>query len=66
MQSQWQDLVIVMMTEFGRTSKENGSGCTAHAEASAMFVVDGVVKGEVYNCDSNTWEDGDLFSKRGR
>ncbi len=53
------------MTEFRRTPKENGNGCTAHAEASVMFVVDGVVKGGVYNCDSNTWEDGDIFSKRG-
>lgn len=66
LQSQWEDLIIVTMTEFGRTSKENGSGGTDHAEASAMFVAGGGVNGGVYNCDSKSWADGDMFSQRGR
>jgi hypothetical protein len=45
LQSQWEDLIVVTMTEFGRTSKENGSNGTDHAESSAMFVAGGGVKG---------------------
>jgi uncharacterized protein (DUF1501 family) len=67
MQDQWDDIVIVTMTEFGRTSKENGSRGTDHAEAAAMFVAGGGVKGGVYNCDRNSWKNGDIFStKNGR
>ena len=67
MQDQWDDMVIVTMTEFGRTSKENGSRGTDHAEATAMFVAGGGVKGGVYNCDRKTWKNGDIFStKNGR
>jgi uncharacterized protein (DUF1501 family) len=54
----WDDTIVVSMTEFGRTSKENGSGGTDHAEASAMFVAGGSVNGGVYNCDDTTWETG--------
>ncbi len=67
LQDQWEDVVVVTMTEFGRTSKENGSRGTDHAEAAAMFVAGGGVKGGVYNCDSKTWKNGDMFStKNGR
>ena len=38
MQEQWEDVLIVTMTEFGRTSKENGSRGTDHADSTAMFV----------------------------
>ena len=66
LQDQWNDLVIVTMTEFGRTSKENGSRGTDHAEASAIFVAGGGVNGGVYNCDSTTWADGDMLSRSRR
>lgn len=66
LQSQWDKLLIVTMTEFGRTSEENGSRGTDHAEASVMFVAGGAVKGGVYNCDASTWQQGDMFSRRGR
>ena len=61
---QWEDLLIVTMTEFGRTSLQNGSGGTDHAEASTMFLAGGCVNGGVYNCDEATWgsDDGALFS----
>ena len=62
LQSQWNDVVILTMTEFGRTSRENGSLGTDHAEATAMFVAGGGVNGGVYNCDATTWRDGDIFS----
>lgn len=66
LQDQWQDLVIVTMTEFGRTSIENGSGGTDHAYGCVVLCAGGPVKGGVYNCDANTWAPGDLFSQRSR
>lgn len=66
LRDQWEDLIIVTMTEFGRTSKENGSRGTDHAYATVMFVGGGAVQGGVYNCDDSTWADGDMFSQRSR
>ncbi|HSB10314.1 MAG TPA: DUF1501 domain-containing protein [Blastocatellia bacterium] len=37
--------VILTMTEFGRTIRQNGSGGTDHGHASCLFVVGGQVKG---------------------
>jgi len=54
----WDDTIVVTMTEFGRTSEENGSGGTDHAEGSAMFIAGGAVNGGIYNCDSTSWETG--------
>lgn len=39
------DVVLVSMTEFGRTIEENGSRGTDHGHASAMFVMGGPVRG---------------------
>jgi uncharacterized protein (DUF1501 family) len=39
------DVVILTMSEFGRTFKQNGTGGTDHGHAGAMFVVGGSVKG---------------------
>lgn len=64
LQDQWDKIVIVTMTEFGRTSNENGSNGTDHAESSAVFIAGGGVKGGVYNCDPTTWKSGDMFSSR--
>ncbi len=66
LQEQWDKLIIVTMTEFGRTSKENGSGGTDHAHAGVMFVGGGRIKGGVYNCDESSWMPGDLFSDNER
>lgn len=35
------DVVILTMSEFGRTVKQNGTGGTDHGHASAMFVIGG-------------------------
>jgi uncharacterized protein (DUF1501 family) len=40
-----QDVVLVTMSEFGRTAKENGSRGTDHGHANSMFVMGGGVKG---------------------
>ena len=39
------DVVIVTMSEFGRTVKENGNRGTDHGHANAMFVVGNTVRG---------------------
>ncbi len=41
----WDDLVVVTLSEFGRTSIENDGNGTDHAEASVMYVAGGSVKG---------------------
>ncbi len=56
-QVSWNNLVVVTLSEFGRTSRENAGMGTDHAEAGAMFVAGGGVKGYnkgnpsgVFNC----------------
>ena len=39
------NVVVLTMTEFGRSIKQNGSGGTDHGHASALFVMGGPVKG---------------------
>ncbi|MDQ3042783.1 MAG: DUF1501 domain-containing protein, partial [Acidobacteriota bacterium] len=39
------DVVILTMSEFGRTARENGSRGTDHGHANAMFVLGSSVKG---------------------
>lgn len=44
-----QEVVIVTMSEFGRTVRENGTAGTDHGHANCMFVMGGGVKGgQVY------------------
>jgi len=38
-------VVVLTMTEFGRSIKQNGSGGTDHGHASALFVMGGPIKG---------------------
>jgi uncharacterized protein (DUF1501 family) len=60
----WEDVVVVTMSEFGRTSAENASLGTDHAEASVMYVAGGGINGGVYGCSTdprngiNQWDPG--------
>ena len=57
----WNNTVIVTLSEFGRTTIENSDQGTDHAEATAMFVAGGGIKGYgkpgavtgIYNCGGN-------------
>ncbi len=51
MGTQMSDVMILTMTEFGRTSKENGSGGTDHGHASSWFALGGGLTGGIYG----TW-----------
>ena len=42
---QMEDVVVVTMSEFGRTAKENGNRGTDHGHANVMFVMGGPVRG---------------------
>jgi uncharacterized protein (DUF1501 family) len=46
-----EDTVLVTMSEFGRTARENGNRGTDHGHANVMFVLGGPVRGgRVYGC----------------
>jgi uncharacterized protein (DUF1501 family) len=76
----WDNVVIVTLTEFGRTTIENADLGTDHAEAGVMFVAGGGVKGYdaglarsgIYNCspsDPIPWVpggSGSMFGVNGR
>jgi uncharacterized protein (DUF1501 family) len=49
----WDKVIVITMSEFGRTSAENANNGTDHAEASVMYVAGGGVTGGVYGCDTN-------------
>jgi uncharacterized protein (DUF1501 family) len=40
-----EDTVIITMSEFGRTARENGNGGTDHGHANVMFMLGGPVRG---------------------
>jgi uncharacterized protein (DUF1501 family) len=40
-----EDTVVITMSEFGRTARENGNRGTDHGHANAMFIMGGPVKG---------------------
>ena len=45
MGSEWRKTVVVVISEFGRTFRENGTKGTDHGHGSAMWVLGGGVKG---------------------
>jgi uncharacterized protein (DUF1501 family) len=45
MGDQSEDVVVVTMSEFGRTARQNGTGGTDHGHANVMFMLGGPVKG---------------------
>ena len=74
-QASWNNVVVVTLSEFGRTSRENNDNGTDHAEANAMWVAGGSVKGYgagnpsgVFNCspgDAIPWVTGAVGSMFG-
>ena len=68
----WNDVVVITLSEFGRTTIENGNKGTDHAEAGVMFVAGGGVHGGTFGCntsDSVPWipdNGGTMFGVSGR
>ena len=44
-QVRMQDVLVLTMSEFGRTVRQNGTNGTDHGHANAMFVIGGAVRG---------------------
>ena len=73
----WNDLIVVTLSEFGRTTVQNGSLGTDHAEAGCMFVAGGSINGGIYGCHPSdsyngvavpwlTGQDGSMFGVSSR
>jgi len=75
----WDDVVVVTLSEFGRTTIQNSDVGTDHAEAGVMFIGGGAIKGYnkgnpygVFNCglsDLVPWvpgTSGSMFGVQGR
>ncbi|MBD0865087.1 MAG: DUF1501 domain-containing protein [Rhodobacteraceae bacterium] len=60
----WGKTVIVTMTEFGRTVKENGTRGTDHGTAGAMILVGGAVSGGRVYGDWPGLTEADLYKRR--
>jgi uncharacterized protein (DUF1501 family) len=69
-QATWNNVVVVTLSEFGRTTIENADLGTDHAEAGVMWVGGGAVSGGVYNCSAaQGWASGSggsMFGVSGR
>ncbi|MSU60111.1 MAG: DUF1501 domain-containing protein [Pedosphaera sp.] len=62
----WNDVVVVTLSEFGRTSVENSNSGTDHAEAGVMYCAGGAIKGfgqgnpsGVFGCSPTEFTSGD-------
>ena len=59
-----EDIVLVTMSEFGRTVKENGNAGTDHGHGNVMMVLGGAVRGGSIYGDWPGLEPEQLFEKR--
>lgn len=60
----WKDTVIVVVTEFGRTARPNGTAGTDHGTATAALVIGGSVKGGRVIADWPGLADAALYEAR--
>jgi uncharacterized protein (DUF1501 family) len=58
------DVVVITMTEFGRTVRENGNRGTDHGHASVSFVMGGSLNGGKVHGHWPGLKDGDLYEGR--
>jgi len=60
----WRETVIVVVTEFGRTARINGSGGTDHGTATVALLAGGALKGGRVVADWPGLKDSDLYQQR--
>ena len=58
------DIVLVTMSEFGRTTAENGNGGTDHGHGNVMLVIGGAVRGGAFYGEWPGLEQEQLFEGR--
>lgn len=59
-----QNTTVLVMTEFGRTVRENGNNGTDHGHGGCMFVIGGGVKGGKVHGDWTGLKENDLYQGR--
>jgi uncharacterized protein (DUF1501 family) len=64
MGGQWRDTVVVVISEFGRTFRENGNRGTDHGHGTAYLVLGGGVRGGRVCGDQQHIEEATLFQNR--
>lgn len=60
----WKDTIVVVVTEFGRTARVNGTSGTDHGSATCALLVGGAVKGGRVIADWPGLAEKDLFEAR--
>jgi uncharacterized protein (DUF1501 family) len=60
----WQSTTVVVMSEFGRTAKENSTGGTDHGHGNVMMVLGGNVGGEKIYGEWPGLSDDVLYQRR--
>jgi uncharacterized protein (DUF1501 family) len=60
----WRDTVVVLVTEFGRTARLNGTDGTDHGTATVALLVGGALKGGRVVADWPGLKEADLYEKR--
>lgn len=64
MQTAWRDSTVIVISEFGRTFKENGNRGTDHGHGSVYWVLGGAVRGGRIVGEQQTVQPGNLFQNR--
>ena len=64
MHSVWKDTAIVVVTEFGRTAKVNGTDGTDHGTGTIAFLLGGAVRGGRIVADWPGLKEAQLYEKR--
>jgi len=60
----YDDTVILVVSEFGRTVRENGNGGTDHGHGNVMWVMGGPVRGRRVYGQWSGLSPGDLYQER--
>src|ERR1700736_2769100 len=60
----WHETVVVLVTEFGRTARLNGTDGTDHGTATVALLVGGALKGGRVIADWPGLKEADLYEKR--
>ena len=60
----WKDTVIVVVTEFGRTARVNGTSGTDHGSATCALFLGGAIKGGRVHADWPGLADANLYENR--
>ena len=60
----WKDTAIIVVTEFGRTAKSNGTDGTDHGTGTVAFLLGGAIKGGRVIADWPGLKDVNLYERR--